>query len=113
MKLHERQQAMSLAGTELEIKLHEYWDDHKIENYEECLRALTFEMRNILLDMEPKVERAETFSNLKDMIRAHQQEKGMTDIEVLQALTSHMADSLKFMLRMARHGNYDKPGGEA
>lgn len=113
MRISKRAQEISRAQTELEIKLIEYWQDHKIKYYEEQLRALTFEMRNILLDMEPKVERAETFSALKDMIRAHQAEFEMTDIEVLQALTSSMAGSLKYMLRYERHGNYDKPAMEA
>lgn len=111
MRASKRQVEMSIAGTELEIKLHKYWDEHEINEYVEVLRLLTLEMRSILLFMEPRVSHAERFSGLKDLIRDHQKETGMTDIEVLQALTSHMAGSLKYMLRYERHGDYETPAG--
>lgn len=119
MQLHERQQRVSLAQTELEIKLHRYqWPNYGVESNDprdlddvEMLRLLTLEIRAICLDMEPKVKRTDNVSDLKDLIRDHQKEHELTDVELLQGLFSYCSTKTKYMLRYERHGNYDTPGG--
>ena len=86
------------------------------------LRLVTLEIRNVLLDMEPAVRRAETHSSLKDLIMGFKTEQddpkeegkkiiALTDIELLQALFSYCQDKMKWMLRYERHGNYETPAG--
>ena len=111
MRLHPRHQPVAIAKTQLELKLHAYSDEREIEDVE-MLRLVTLEIRQILLDMEPAVKHASHYSDMKDMIRAHKEEHGLTDIEVLQALFSHCESILKYMLRWERHKDYDKPAGE-
>lgn len=122
MRVHPRQQAVSIAQTELDIKLHRWqWprdegQDPEAEDPRDIddvvmLRLVTLEIRAILLDMEPKVKRTDNVSSMKDMIREHQKETGLTDVELLQGLFSYCSSKMKYMLRYERHGDYDKPGG--
>lgn len=47
------------------------------------------------------------------LILKFQEEKGLTDIELLQALHSFQLTTLKYMLRVERHGDSEKPAGIA
>lgn len=60
---------------------------------------------------EMKVRRAQT--ELESMIVEKANEADLTDVELLQALTSAMQTSLKYMLRRERHGDEDTPAGWA
>jgi hypothetical protein len=108
MKIDASAHKVHLAQTQLQIKIYKYWDDRDCDIVEQ-LRALTFEIREILLDMEPKVHRSDRFSNLKDLIKEHQKEHELTDIEVLQVLFEHGRVDLERMRRFERHGSYDTP----
>jgi len=48
-------------------------------------------------------------TELEGLILKFANENELTDIEVMQALNSYVASSLKYMLRYERHGNYDTP----
>lgn len=110
MRVNERHQRISVAKSQLEIKINDYGDERDLDNIG-LMRALAMEIHEILLDMPPRVERAQRYSALSDMIVEHQKEHGMTDIEVLQALFSYGQTNLKYQLRYERHGNYDTPAG--
>lgn len=40
------------------------------------------------------------------------EEHDLTNLEVIEILTSTIQSYLKYELRMERHGNYDKPAGQ-
>lgn len=118
MRVHPREQKVSLAQTELDLKLHRYqWPNNGVNGGDvdledvEMLRLLTLEIRAILLDMEPKVNRTDNVADLKDLIRTHQRENDLTDVELLQGLFSYCSSKMKYMLRFERHGDYETPGG--
>lgn len=58
---------------------------------------------------EMEANKAKT--ELELAIHQKAEELGLTDVELLQALTSAQQSTLKYMLRMERHGTYDKPAG--
>lgn len=62
-------------------------------------------------EREVKVRRAS--AELETMILQKAREEDLTDVELLQALTSAMQGSLKYMLRRERHGDEDTPSGWA
>lgn len=110
MRVSERHQRISVAKTNLVLEIFEYMSAREVDDLE-SLRLVTLEMRDILLDMKPKIERADRFSDLKDMIRQYQEANEMTDIETTMALHDYCSSVLNGMLRYERHGNYDTPAG--
>lgn len=72
MRMSRRAQEVHIAQTELEIAICEYFDDRPGLDEVEKHRAVAFMLHQVCLDMEPAVKRAERFSNLKDLIEAHQ-----------------------------------------
>ena len=62
-------------------------------------------------ERESKVRLAQV--ELETLILEKANELDLTDVELLQALTSAMQSSLKYMLRVERHGDTDTPSGWA
>jgi hypothetical protein len=62
-------------------------------------------------EREMKVRKASL--ELETLIIEKAQEADLTDVELLQVLTSAQQGTLKYMLRRERHGDSDTPAGWA
>lgn len=60
---------------------------------------------------ERQIKAARAKTELELMIHEKAEELGLTDVELLQALTSAQQTTLKYMLRVERHGDAEKPAG--
>lgn len=118
MRVSKRAQAVSIAQTQLEIALYEYQEKKDLTNVA-MLQAIAGVKVKILKAMRRQSKFVPDSNKHRSTVLDHlvyDHARGvtlMTDIEVLQALSSFEQGMLKFMLRYERHGNYDKPAMEA